>query len=87
MFIKQILKQKDENIKMWGFEYKTITLVAVVRTIEHSSTKITYELSDITGEFWRMPCEWVVQTDPRLSKHRPYNAVTKMIGIKTNLNF
>lgn len=36
-------------MKMWGFEYKMITAVAIVRNIEHSSTKITYTLSDITG--------------------------------------
>lgn len=51
MFIKHIKKQKDDLIKMWGFEYKMITIVAVVRTIDHSSTKITYTLEDITGEF------------------------------------
>lgn len=50
VFIKQIHAQKDDMIKMWGFEFKMITLVAIVREIEHSSTKITYTLSDITGK-------------------------------------
>lgn len=41
---------------MFGTEYKTITVVALVRNIDHSSTKITYELEDLTGRimgnFW-----------------------------------
>jgi replication factor A2 len=47
--ISQIYKQKDEVIEMWGFTYKMLKLVTIVRKIEHSSTKITYTLEDITG--------------------------------------
>jgi replication factor A2 len=50
VLIKQIYRQKDDIIKSWGFEYKMITAVAIVRNIDHSSTKITYALEDITGE-------------------------------------
>lgn len=51
--IKQILTQKDDIMSMWGMEYKMITTVAVVRNIDHSSTKITYQLEDLSGEEWR----------------------------------
>ena len=50
VFIKQVYKQKDDLVKMWGFEYKMITTVAIVRNIDHSSTKITYALEDLTGK-------------------------------------
>lgn len=50
MVISQIYKQKDDVIEMWGFTYKMLKLVAIVRDIEHSSTKISYALEDITGK-------------------------------------
>lgn len=43
--------QKDDIVSMWGFEHKMVTSVALVRNIEHSSTKVTYCLEDSTGEF------------------------------------
>lgn len=36
---------------MFGFEYKLITSVVIVRNINHSSTKITYSLEDFSGLF------------------------------------
>lgn len=48
--IKQIFKQPDDVINMWGQTYKMVKLVAIVRNIEHSTTKITYTLEDITGK-------------------------------------
>lgn len=55
MFIKQIHKQKEDVVRMWGIEYKMIALVTIVREINHSSTKITYTLEDITGElYWSL---------------------------------
>lgn len=55
VFIKQIHAQKEDLIKMWGFDFKMINTVAIVREIDHSSTKITYTLSDITGNLLRKP--------------------------------
>ncbi|CRK86968.1 CLUMA_CG000783, isoform A [Clunio marinus] len=49
VLIKEVLLQKEDICKMWGLEYKMITLVALVRNIEHASTKITYSLEDFTG--------------------------------------
>jgi replication factor A2 len=48
--VKQIYKQKDDVVEMWGFNYKMLKLVTIVRNIEHSSTKISYTLEDITGK-------------------------------------
>jgi len=50
VFIKQILLQQDDVFKLFGFEYKMVSTVAVVRNIDHSSTKITYSLEDRTGK-------------------------------------
>lgn len=45
-----IHNQPDDTIELFGFEYKMVTVVAVVRNIEHTSTKITYQLEDISGK-------------------------------------
>lgn len=50
VFLKQILSQTEDTTKMWDWEYKMVTSVALVRNIEHSSTKITYTLEDFSGE-------------------------------------
>jgi replication factor A2 len=44
-----IHNQPDDVIDLYGFEYKMVTVVAVVKHIEHTSTKITYSMEDITG--------------------------------------
>ena len=43
--------QPEDTIKMFGFEYKLITTVVIVRNINHSSTKITYSIEDFSGLF------------------------------------
>lgn len=45
-----IHNQEEDVIKLFGMEYKMVTVVALVRNIEHASTKITYELEDLSGE-------------------------------------
>lgn len=55
VLIKQILNQKDDVVNMWGLEYKLINTIAVVRNIEHSSTKVTYSLEDLTGALISSP--------------------------------
>lgn len=47
--IKQIYKQKDDVINMWGSSYKMLKLMAIVKDMDHTSTKVTYSLEDITG--------------------------------------
>jgi replication factor A2 len=44
-----IHKQPDDVIDLYGMEFKMVTVVAIVRNIEHTSTKITYSMEDITG--------------------------------------
>lgn len=51
-FIKMILNQPEDIINLYGMEYKMITVVAIVRNIEHTSTKITYEVEDYSGRIF-----------------------------------
>lgn len=39
----------EGNFEMWGMGFGMVTMVAIVRGIETSSTKITYTLEDFTG--------------------------------------
>lgn len=63
---------------MWGFEYKMITTVALVRSIDHSSTKITYTLEDVTG---RINAHlWVEEGDTPQTAGIMINTYARVIG-------
>lgn len=63
---------------MWGFEYKMITAVALVRNIDHSSTKITYTLEDVTG---RINAHlWVEEGDTPQTSGIMINTYARVIG-------
>lgn len=49
VFIKQIHDSPGEGVQLFGVTASMINLVALVRNIEHSSTKITYLLEDYSG--------------------------------------
>ncbi|XP_055602092.1 replication protein A 32 kDa subunit [Uranotaenia lowii] len=46
----QILDSSEAGIQLFGIQYSMVTFVAIVRNIDHSSTKITYRLEDHTGQ-------------------------------------
>ncbi|XP_055617251.1 replication protein A 32 kDa subunit [Toxorhynchites rutilus septentrionalis] len=52
LFIKHILTQRSEenSVELFGIQYSIVALVAIVRHIDHSSTKVTYQLEDHTGQ-------------------------------------
>lgn len=78
VFIKQIQTQKEDVMKMWGLEYKMVTLVALVRNIDHSSTKITYSLEDLTG---RINAHlWVEEGDAPAASGIMLNTYARVIG-------
>jgi len=56
VLIKQIINAPESGFKLSGMTFGMISMVAIVRSIEHSSTKITYTLEDYTGQidghFW-----------------------------------
>jgi replication factor A2 len=47
--IKQIL-DAEEGVKLFDLNYSMLVFVAIVRRIDHSSTKVTYLLEDHTGQ-------------------------------------
>uniref|UniRef100_A0A182IPM5 Replication protein A C-terminal domain-containing protein n=1 Tax=Anopheles atroparvus TaxID=41427 RepID=A0A182IPM5_ANOAO len=56
LVIQQVLDSSEGGISMFGNQYAMITLVAIVRNVDYSSTKVTYQLEDHTGRidahFW-----------------------------------
>ncbi|XP_017475259.1 PREDICTED: replication protein A 32 kDa subunit isoform X2 [Rhagoletis zephyria] len=50
VFIKQILLSQEGNFKMFDMAFGMITSVAMVRSVDISSTKITYTLEDHSGQ-------------------------------------
>lgn len=48
--IKQIVNSKEGGFGLFGMQFGMITIVGIVRSTEHSSTKITYTLEDHTGQ-------------------------------------
>jgi len=78
VLIKQLNQQKQEVFKFWGFEYKMVTIVAVVRNIEHSSTKITYLLEDRTGKI--IAHLWVAQEDAPESSNIMLDTYVRVTG-------
>uniref|UniRef100_A0A182W6K4 Replication protein A C-terminal domain-containing protein n=1 Tax=Anopheles minimus TaxID=112268 RepID=A0A182W6K4_9DIPT len=56
LVIQQVLESTDGGISLFGQQYAMITLVAIIRNVDYSSTKVTYQLEDHTGQidahFW-----------------------------------
>uniref|UniRef100_A0A182Y3B8 Replication protein A C-terminal domain-containing protein n=2 Tax=Anopheles stephensi TaxID=30069 RepID=A0A182Y3B8_ANOST len=56
LVIQQVLESSDSGITLFGHQYAMVTLVAIIRNVEYSSTKVTYQLEDHTGQidahFW-----------------------------------
>lgn len=50
MVVKQISNTTDSGFKLFGMSFGMVTLVGIVREIEHSSTKIKYTIEDYTGQ-------------------------------------
>lgn len=50
MVIKQILDAPESGFKLYGMTFGIVTIVGIVRSLDHSSTKITITLEDFTGQ-------------------------------------
>lgn len=50
MVIRQVLNGGEDGLALCGLRLASVTLVAIVRSSEHTSTKITYQLEDHTGQ-------------------------------------
>lgn len=49
VLIKQVHNAPENNITLFGINYTIVQCAVIVRSIDVSSTKITYELEDHTG--------------------------------------
>nr|CAL26154.1 CG9273 [Drosophila melanogaster] len=49
LVVKQIVDAPEGNIELFGMQYAMACVVAIVRNVETSSTKITYTLEDHSG--------------------------------------
>ncbi|XP_063704050.1 uncharacterized protein LOC134833607 [Culicoides brevitarsis] len=74
--VRQLLLVDDE-VKMFNFSYAMVSLVAIVRKIDYTSTKITYTLEDHTGRI-----EAHYWLDDENSKHpkMTQNAYAHVVG-------
>lgn len=48
--IRQIQESSESGVQLFGINYSMVTFLAIVRNIDHSSTKVTYRLEDHTGQ-------------------------------------
>ncbi|EDW77878.1 uncharacterized protein Dwil_GK24313 [Drosophila willistoni] len=92
MLIKQILLLPEGNIELFGMHYAMTTVVAIVRNIETSSTKITYTLEDHTGRldahYWLEEGDAHKAPDVMLNNYvRVYGTTRSQGGQKTLMVF
>jgi len=72
-----ILNSQEDTVKMYDFEYKMITFVAIVRHCEISSTKATYTLEDISG---RINAHLWVEDGATIGTNIMINTYVRVIG-------
>lgn len=80
--IKQIIESSTEGFSLWGVGIGIVSFVAIVRNVDHSSTKITYRLEDHTGQIDAH--YWLEEGD---SMHAPQvivNAYARVYGSVRN---
>jgi replication factor A2 len=66
-----------ESLQLFGQEYKMVTIVAAVKNIEHTSTKISYELEDFSGRLFAHL--WVDEDMPR-NLNIMINSYVRVVG-------
>lgn len=79
-----VLLQPEDIINLYGFDYKMVTIVAVVRNIDISSTKYTYELEDLTG---KMSAHlWVEEEEKTNIPNIMLNSYVRVVGAVRSQN-
>lgn len=82
MFIKQVLDSSDEGLSLFDLNMGIVTFVAIVRNVDHSSTKITYRLEDHTGQIDAH--HWLEEGDSLNSPQVAINAYARVFGSVRN---
>lgn len=82
MFIKQVLDSSDDGLSLFDLNMGIVTFVAIVRSVDHSSTKITYRLEDHTGQIDAH--HWLEEGDSMNSPQVAINAYARIFGSVRN---
>lgn len=82
MFIKQVLESSDDGLSLFDLNMGICTFVAIVRNVDHSSTKITYRLEDHTGQIDAH--HWLEEGDSLNSPQVAINAYARVFGSVRN---
>ncbi|XP_055848216.1 replication protein A 32 kDa subunit, partial [Episyrphus balteatus] len=76
--LKQVLDSPEGNFQMWGMTFGMVTSVAIVRSIDTSSTKMTYHLEDHTGQIEAH--YWLEEGDSLKAPDIMLNSYAKVFG-------
>ncbi|XP_055907720.1 replication protein A 32 kDa subunit [Eupeodes corollae] len=90
--LKQVLESPEGNFQMWGMTFGMVTNVAIVRSIDTSSTKMTYHLEDHTGQieahYWLEEGDALKAPDIMLNNYaKVFGTVRQHGGQKTLMVF
>lgn len=78
MLIKQINDGEEKGMVLFGMNFNIVTIVAIVRNIDHSSTKISYTLEDHTGQIDAHL--WLEEGDSMKSPNVLLNTYARVFG-------
>ncbi|XP_022231663.1 replication protein A 32 kDa subunit [Drosophila obscura] len=92
LVIKQIVDAPEGNIEMFGMQYGMACVVAIVRNVETSSTKITYTLEDHSGRidahYWLEEGDALKAPEVMLNNYvKVYGTTRSQAGQKTLMVF
>lgn len=82
MFIKNVLETPDDGLKLFDMNMGIVTFVAIVRAVDHSSTKITYRLEDHSGQIDAH--HWLEEGDTLNAPQVAINAYARVFGSVRN---
>lgn len=92
MVIKQINNSPEAGLSFYGMTFGMASIVGIVRSMEHSSTKITFTLEDFTGQIdahlWLEEGDMANTPSVLLNTYaRVHGAVRNQGGVKTLMIF
>lgn len=82
MVIKQIHDCPESGLRLYDMVFGTVQLVAIVRSVEYTTTKITYVLEDHTGRIEAHT--WLEEGDANKSPNIVANTYAKVFGSVRN---
>lgn len=80
--IRQIQESSEDGMQLFGIHYSMVTFVAIVRSVDHSSTKITYRLEDHTGQVDAHL--WLEEGDTKNTPGVAENGYARVVGSVRN---